>query len=47
MVDLGPYAGEVLAAYGVSGVLLAAIIARVVTRAARVRRELQEAERNA
>ena len=44
MPDLGKYAVEVLAAYGVSLALLAAIVGLSVVRARRVRRELDEAE---
>lgn len=44
MPDLGRYAFEVLAAYGVSLTLLAGIVALSVVRARRVRRELDEAE---
>jgi heme exporter protein D len=48
MPDLGRYAATVLAAYGVSFALLAALIAHSLIRAARVRRELAalEASRN-
>ncbi len=42
--DLGKYAVEVLAAYGVSLALLAGILGLSVARARRVRRELDEAE---
>jgi heme exporter protein D len=44
MPDLGRYAFEVLAAYGVSLVLIAGIVALSVVRARRVQRELAEAE---
>jgi heme exporter protein D len=44
MPDLGKYAVEVLSAYAVSIVLLAAIVVLSVARARRVRRELDEAE---
>jgi heme exporter protein D len=44
MPDLGTYAFEVLAAYGVSLLLLAGLVGLSVARAQRVRRELDEAE---
>ncbi|PRX37894.1 heme exporter protein D [Meinhardsimonia xiamenensis] len=44
MPDLGKYALAVLSAYGVSLVLIAAIVAQSVLRARRVRRELEKAE---
>ncbi len=44
MPDLGKYAFEVLSAYGVSAVLMAALVALSFARAARVRRALREAE---
>lgn len=42
--DLAPYTGTVLAAYGVSFVLLGAILAATFIRSARIRRDLAEAE---
>lgn len=42
--DLGKYATEVLAAYGVSITLLVAIIALSMRRAARVKEQLAEVE---
>lgn len=44
MPDLGKYAVEVLSAYGVTIVLLAAIVALSVVRERRVRRDLEDAE---
>ncbi|MGB1236409.1 MAG: heme exporter protein CcmD [Planktomarina sp.] len=44
MPDLGKYAAEVTAAYGVSLTLLATLIAVYVIRNARVRRALKKAE---
>lgn len=44
MPDLGVYAAEVLAAYGVTLILLAGIIAVSWRRAAQVKRALREAE---
>ena len=44
MPDLGPYAAEVLTAYGASIVLVAALVALSLARAARIRRRLEEAE---
>lgn len=46
MIDLGKYAGTVLAAYGVSLVLIAGLIWHTVAANARARRALQEHERN-
>ena len=46
MIDLGRYAGTVLAAYGVSVVLIAGLVWHTVTANARARRALQEFERN-
>ena len=42
--DLGPYAVYVLAAYGVSILLLVAIVAQSLIRAAAIRRKLGEIE---
>ena len=44
MPDLGRYAAEVLAAYGVSLVLLAGLIVASVWKARRVRARLHEVE---
>ncbi len=44
MPDLGPYAAEVLTAYGVSLVLILGIVVLSLARAARMRRRLDEAE---
>ncbi len=44
MPDLGAYAIPVLAAYGVTLALLGGLVATSLTRAARVRRALAEAE---
>ncbi len=44
MVDLGKYAGEVLASYAVSIALLAALVAMSVIRARRARRQLAQVE---
>ncbi len=44
MVDLGDYAGTVLAAYAVSLGLIGALVALTLIRGARVRRALAEAE---
>lgn len=45
MPDLGKYAGAVLSAYGVSILLLVALVALSVWRAGRVRRALEAQER--
>ena len=44
MHDLGPYAAEVLTAYGVSAALILGLVALSLSRAARVRRRLEEVE---
>ncbi|WP_425354958.1 heme exporter protein CcmD [Oceaniglobus trochenteri] len=44
MPDLGKYAAEVYAAYGATFVLLAVLVALTWARAARIRRQLQQAE---
>ena len=44
MVDLGKYAGEVLAAYGVTAVLLLGLVALSIAQGRRVKRRLDEAE---
>ena len=44
MPDLGPYAAEVLTAYGASIGLLAGLVVLSLARAARVRRRLEQAE---
>ena len=46
MPDLGKYAGEVLSAYAVTLVLLAAMIAGILWRARTVKRRLAAAERD-
>lgn len=46
MIDLGRYAGTVLAAYGVSILLIAGLVWHTVAANARARRALQEFERN-
>ncbi|KKL77621.1 hypothetical protein LCGC14_2033040 [marine sediment metagenome] len=43
--DLGKYAAEVLAAYGLSFLLLGGLIGLTVQRSRRIRRELGEVER--
>ena len=45
MIELGKYAGTVLAAYGASVVLLAGVIVQTLRANARARRELEEYER--
>jgi len=45
MVELGKYAGTVLAAYGVTLALVLGLIAVTLWRGARVRRALEEQER--
>ncbi|WP_066709038.1 heme exporter protein CcmD [Celeribacter ethanolicus] len=44
MPDLGKYAGDVLMAYGVTLLLLAALIWRSLARSAKMKRLLKEAE---
>jgi heme exporter protein D len=44
MPELGRHAGAVLSAYGLSLLLIAALVALVVWRGARVRRQLAAAE---
>lgn len=44
MPDLGKYAGAVMASYGVSILLIAALVAVSLWQGARVRRALQDAE---
>ena len=44
MIDLGKYAGTVLAAYGVSLALLAGIVVQSLLRNARARRALEAEE---
>ena len=44
MIDLGRYAGTVLAAYGVSLLLLAGLVWHSVAANARARRELKKQE---
>ncbi|RNF35652.1 heme exporter protein CcmD [Paracoccus methylarcula] len=46
MIDLGKYAGTVLAAYGVSLLLLAGIVWQSWAANARARRELEKYEKN-
>ncbi len=45
MIELGKYAGTVLAAYGASIVLLVGVILQTLRANARARRELEEYER--
>lgn len=45
MPDLGKYAAEVLAAYGVTAVLLIGIVTLTLWRGARIKRALARAER--
>jgi len=45
MPDLGKYATEVLSAYGVTLVLLAALVLLTLRRGAKARRALREMER--
>lgn len=44
MPDLGKYAGEVLLAYGVAGILLAALVLFSIIQGRRVKRALDQAE---
>lgn len=44
MPDLGPYAAEVLTAYGASIVLIGGLVGVSLVRAARLRRRLDAAE---
>lgn len=46
MIDLGRYAGTVLAAYGVSVVLLAGLIWHTFAANARARKDLEKQEKN-
>ncbi|KAA9009275.1 heme exporter protein CcmD [Histidinibacterium aquaticum] len=46
MPELGNYAAEVLSAYAISLLLLAGIVALSLRRGRRVKRELQEVERD-
>ncbi|SEN13985.1 heme exporter protein D [Paracoccus alcaliphilus] len=46
MIELGKYAGTVLAAYGVSLALLAGLIWHTIVANARARRDLERQERN-
>ncbi|RMC34671.1 heme exporter protein CcmD [Paracoccus alkanivorans] len=46
MIDLGKYAGTVLAAYGVSLLLLVGIVWQSWAANARARRELEKYEKN-
>lgn len=46
MIDLGKYAGTVLAAYGVSIVLLIGIIWQSLAASVRARRELEKHEKH-
>lgn len=46
MIELGKYAGTVLAAYGVSLALLAGLIWHTIAANARARRDLERQERN-
>jgi heme exporter protein D len=45
MVDLGKYAGTVLGAYGVTIVLVVALVWVTLRKGARMRRRLEEQER--
>lgn len=45
MIELGKYAGPVLAAWGISLVLLAGLVVQTLAAAARARRALDEVER--
>lgn len=45
MMELGKYAGPVLAAWGISLLLLAGIIAQTLIASARARRALEQVER--
>ncbi|MBU0642262.1 MAG: heme exporter protein CcmD [Alphaproteobacteria bacterium] len=44
MPDLGKYAGDVLAAYGITILLLAGLIWRSLARSAKMKRLLKQAE---
>ena len=44
MIELGKYAGTVIAAYGASVLLLAGVILQTIRANARARRELEEHE---
>jgi len=46
MIELGKYAGTVLAAYGISLGLLLAVVVQTLVANRRARRELEEHERN-
>lgn len=46
MIEMGKYAGTVLAAYGVSAVLLIGLVWQSVAANARARRALEKQERN-
>ncbi|HWL58225.1 MAG TPA: heme exporter protein CcmD [Paracoccus sp. (in: a-proteobacteria)] len=46
MIELGKYAGTVLAAYGISIGLLLAVVVQTLVANGRARRELEEHERN-
>lgn len=46
MIELGKYAGTVLAAYGVSLALLAGLVWHSVAANARARRDLERQEKN-
>ena len=46
MIELGKYAGPVLAAWGVSLVLLAGMVVQTLLADARARRALEQVERN-
>lgn len=47
MIEMGKYAGTVLAAYGVSMVLIIGLIWHTISANARARRDLQDQEQNA
>ncbi|MBU3031380.1 heme exporter protein CcmD [Paracoccus marinaquae] len=46
MIELGKYAGTVLAAYGVSLALLAGLVWQSIVANARARRDLERQEKN-
>ncbi len=46
MIELGKYAGTVLASYGVSLALLAGLVWQTISANARARRDLERQEKN-
>lgn len=46
MIELGKYAGTVMAAYGVSGLLLIGLIWQTLAANARARRDLEKHEKH-